>query len=430
MKNYFYIFFIFIQIFQSIYTRIITIPFTRIISSDITEFNFYSNYANNIIYSTIKIGSQSKEIKAQIKMSQYSLCVRNDSSFDYRQSLTYKKNEDEFTVYNIDYYKTISSNETFIIGKENKQINNIKFMLTTNSKYDLDGILGLQIIENNYKVYGHNLISQIKLSGLIEKEVFFFNFDKTKEQGELIIGEYPHDLEEFKDKYSKEQSDSTSIHIPSFDIYYDIIFRSVFWNEKEIESMIVGNMNIEVGYIIGSKLFEDACYSFFEPFILKNICNKKEANIKNTIYNTYICDENPDLDISTFPEIKFYNSDTDHNLTLTYEDIFIKKNGKIYFMIVFDKRGYNERWTLGNIFLKSNMLAFDIDKRVITFYNQNKSKDKNPSNNIIYIIIICIAGIVILYLIGFIIYKFVFKPKAKRGIELKEDFEYTTEIND
>ena len=99
-------------------------------------------------------------------MTQYSLCIRNDSIFNYYSSLTYKENGEEFTSYNLDYYRAISSNETFIIGNAYKEINNIKFMLTKNSKYDLDAILGLLIHENNYKTYGHGLISQLKSKNL------------------------------------------------------------------------------------------------------------------------------------------------------------------------------------------------------------------------------------------------------------------------
>ena len=429
MKKYFYIFFLYIKIINYIYAQIITIPFKRSLPSDITESNFYSSYNDDIIYTTIKVGTPPTEIKAQIKLSQFSLCIKNNSLYDYASSLSYRKNEGEFTSYNMDYVKSIPSNESFIIGKEDISLKNIKFMLTTNSRYNFDGIIGLQIRENNYKTYGHDLISQLKKRGLINKQVFFLNYDEKKENGDLILGEYPHFLKNFKAKYPLEQSESTSVHIPNFDIYYQIVFRSLFWNEKEIESMIIGSLDIDVGFIIGSKFFEDACYNFFEPYIIKRICYKKEANIKNTIYNTYICDDSPEFNMKSFPDIKFYNSDTDFNLTITYDDIFIKKHGKIFFMIIFDKRGYNELWVLGNIFLKSNMLVFDINRRTITFYDKNNI-NKKEFDNTLYLIIIIIAGFIIVCLLGFIIYKYLFKTKNKKAYELKEDFEYTTGIND
>ena len=192
MKYSLHNFIILILSLKYINLQTISIPFKRIISPDLTEENFYSNYENNNIYTTLKLGTPPQEIKAQIKMLQFSLCVRNNSVYKNDSSSTYKKNGKEFSSYNIDYYRAISSNESFIIGNENKILSNAKFMFTTNSKYDSDGILGLQIHENNYLTYGHGLVSQLKLNNLINKEIFFFNFDTPNDEGELIIGDYPH----------------------------------------------------------------------------------------------------------------------------------------------------------------------------------------------------------------------------------------------
>ena len=143
MKYSLHNFIILILSLKYINLQTISIPFKRIISPDLTEENFYSNYENNNIYTTLKLGTPPQEIKAQIKMLQFSLCVRNNSVYKNDSSSTYKKNGKEFSSYNIDYYRAISSNESFIIGNENKVLSNAKFMFTTNSKYDSDGILGL-----------------------------------------------------------------------------------------------------------------------------------------------------------------------------------------------------------------------------------------------------------------------------------------------
>ena len=392
MKNSIYIFLIFFLCLKYIYLQTITIPFKRMISPDTTESDFYSNIAHNRIYTTLKIGTPSQEIKVQIKMLQFSLCVRNNTIYKYNTSSTYKKNGNEFSAYNADYYRAIPSNESIIIRNDDEVLNDIKFMLTTNSKYDLDGILGLQIHENNYLTYGHGLINQLKLKKLINNEVFFFNYDSTKDEGELIIGEYPHLLDKFGDKYHKNQLETTNIHMPTFDILYNVLFRSVYWDGKEIETSAIGKINIEDGYIIGSKSYEKAVYKFFQPHIINKKCKSQEVNV---LYTTYICDEYENLNISSFPNLIFYNSDTNYNLTITYKDLFVKKGEKIYFMIVFDKKGYNAQWTYTSL----------------------------------YIIFITIAGIIIIALIGFILYKFVWKKKGKKAYELNDDYDYNTAIN-
>lgn len=427
MKNSIYIFLIFFLCLKYIYLQAITIPFKRMISPDTTESDFYSNIAHNRIYTTLKIGTPSQEIKVQIKMLQFSLCVRNNTIYKYNTSSTYKKNGNEFSAYNADYYRAIPSNESIIIRNDDEVLNDIKFMLTTNSKYDLDGILGLQIHENNYLTYGHGLINQLKLKKLINNEVFFFNYDSTKDEGELIIGEYPHLLDKFGDKYHKNQLETTNIHMPTFDILYNVLFRSVYWDGKEIETSAIGKINIEDGYIIGSKSYEEAVYKFFQPHIINKKCKSQEVNV---LYTTYICDEYENLNISSFPNLIFYNSDTNYNLTITYKDLFVKKGEKIYFMIVFDKKGYNAQWTLGSIVLRKNMIVFDMDKRLIGFYDPNNAKYKKEKlNTSLYIIFITIAGIIIIALIGFILYKFVWKKKGKKAYELNDDYDYNTTIN-
>ena len=412
---------------------IITIPFKKYISPDINETNFYTHYQYSYLYSKIKIGSPSKEITTQIKTEQYSLCIRNDSKiYDYNTSLSYKSNNEDITPsYTRDFKKAISSNETFIFGNENIKAEKMKFLLTTNTKFDSEGILGLKIHENNKKTEGHGLISQLKANKLINKEVFFFNFDEN-DGGELIIGDYPHSIPKFQDKYLESQFKVTSLHIPSYEINYDLKFRSISWNGTEVEKESIAHIILESGYIIGSQNFEDKSYDlFFSPHFINDKCNRFEINIK---YYAYICDDYPDLDISTFPEINFYISDIEYNLKLTYQDMFIKKDGKIYFLVVFDKNG-NVFWTLGDMFIKRNKLIFDMNRRILGVYDVNATSEnsggKNSSKKLEtkYIIIICVAGAIIIGLVIFILYKFVYKKRKKKPYELNDDYDYDAAIN-
>ena len=433
MKINFYILFFFI--YNYYICDIITFPFKRILSQNINETNFYSYYAHNKIYTPINIGSASTEIQIQIKMSQYSFCIRNDSLiYNYQTSSSYKSIGEEFDNYNTDYKTAIPSKESFILGKEKIKINN-NFLLTRNSKFNNEGILGLKIHENNNKTTGYNLISQLKANKLINKEAFFFNFDKDSDNGELIIGEYPHLIDKYKEKYPQYQFKDKSIDIFNYEMNFDLLFRSIFYEGKEIEKDTRAHIEIESGYIKGSKYFEDISYNFFYPHVIKKKCHREEVNV---LYLAYICEDYPELDLSKFPEIKFYISSANYNLTLTYEDLFIKKDGKVYFLVVFDKFGYNVQWTLGNTFLKRNKLVFDIDKRIIGIYDEN-IKDINHKNNndnrsysynlLIYVIIIIVAVLIIIGLTVFIIYKFFWRKRNKKPYEINEDYEYNAAIN-
>ena len=436
MKIFFNIFLIYIFSFKYEYSQIITFPFKRILSHIINETNFYSNYEENKIYTSIDIGTPPKKLEVQIKMKQYSLCIRKDDSiYEYNSSSSYKKNEDEFshTKYNSDYERAIPSNETFILGNKNDKLYDFKFLLTTLTWYNMYGIIGLQIQENERKTINYNLVPQLKRKGLINKEVFFFNFNENNDNGELIIGQYPHLLDNFKDNYFEEQIQTTGIHIQSEDIYYNLIFRSVFWNGTELHNMITIEINIETGYIIGTKSFEEYSIRFFSPYIKNNKCVKKYVN---KVYGAFICDDYPDLNIESFPNLIFYNSDMNYSFVFTYRDLFKKKDNKIYYMVVFDQRGYNNKWTVGNIFIRNTMMVFDMDNKIIGIYDKSKKKEiivkekYNIVNVTIYIVVIAITCAIIVGLIAFIIFKFVCKKKSKKAYELKEDFEYTTVINE
>ena len=412
-------------------SSIITFPFKRIISDEkITNDTFYQNNFDNIIYTKLNIGTPEIEITLQIKSKQYTLCIRNDTIYNYSDSSSYSVNEEqEISVYNRDFRFSIKSNETFKLGNEKIIFNDLKFMLTKESKYKSDGILGLQILDNDGKVWGYNLIPQLKNKKLVEKEAFFYIFEKNTDNGELIIGQYPHLIDKYKNVYHEEQFQKTSVFIPSYDQNFDFKFRSIFWNGTEIESLSVANIEIEFGMIKGSTNFCYISWEFFAPHFIKRKCSRVDIHV---LYESYICDDYEDFDISKFPSIKFYINDADYNFELTYEDVFKKKDGKIYFMICFKKKEYDVTWTLGSIFLKRNMLVFDMDRKIMGFYDKDINIDDSSNNNdnikiILMLILIIITTIVIIGLVVFIIYKFVFGKRQKKAYELNDDdYDYTT----
>ncbi len=411
-------------------SSILTFPFKRIFKNEkITNDNFYDNYFDNIIYTKSYIGTPVTEVNLQIKSKQYTLCLRNDTIYHYYNSSTYIANEkEENIVYNLDFRCSLKSNETFKLGNEKVNINNLQFILTAESKYNSDGILGLKILDNNGELWGYNLIPQLKNKKLIKEESFFYIFDENSDNGQLIIGQYPHLIEKYKNIYHEEQFRKTSVFIPSYDQNFDFKFRSIFWNGTEIESLTVANIEIELGMIKGSMKFCDKSWDFFAPHFRKRKCTRVDIRV---LYESYICDDYEDFDITKFPSIKFYINDADYNFELTYKEIFKKKDGKVFFMIYFNKNGYDTTWSFGNLFLKRNMLVFDMDKKIIGFYNKD-IEINNSSNNhdnikiTILSVIIIIAILVIIGLVAFIICKFVFGKRQKKPYELDEEYDYTT----
>jgi hypothetical protein len=170
---------IIINIFYIYSSSILTFPFKRNFTDEIN--NFHDYYFDNKIYTKFYIGTPNTEISLQIKSKQYSLCIRNDTIYNYFNSSSYKINDkQELGIYNRDFRYCVKSNETFILGNEKIAIDNLKYLLTKESKYDSDGVLGLQILDNDGKVRGYSLIPQLKEKKLIEKECFFIFLTKIQ----------------------------------------------------------------------------------------------------------------------------------------------------------------------------------------------------------------------------------------------------------
>lgn len=408
---------------------IITLPFKRIFDDEIiTNETFYKNYYDNKIYTKICIGSSNTLIDFQIKFKLYPFCIRNDTIYNYINSSSYISNEDQDVfVHKIDYKAFAKSNETFIIGNEKIQINDMQFLLTKESKYSSDGLLGLQIYDNEGKSYGYDLISQLKNKNLIKKESFFFVFDGNSDNGELIIGDYPHYTDKFNDIYHEEQFQVTSIFIPSYEQNFDIKFRRVSWNGTEFESLTVGHLRIETGMIVGTLKYCDISWDFFGPHFRKGKCQIVDITV---FYQAYICEDYEDFDITKFPSIKFYISDADYNLELTYKELFVKKDGKYYFMVCFDKKRNTVYWELGYTFLKRNMLVFDMDRKIIGFYNTTIGLKQNTSNRTFWIVFIIIIAVIVFCcsLIAFIIITLFYGQRRKKAYELDDNYEYKTNI--
>ena len=113
------------------------------------------------------------------------------------------------------------------------------------------------------------------------------------------------------------------------------------------------------------------------------------------------------------------------NFTLTYEDLFIEKNGKYYFIILFNIDV--NMWRFGYLFLKKYQAVFNTDKQTVSWYNEPEKK----VNIVSILLIICIIFAIIIGLL--LSYIFIYKPlrvqRKKRANELIEEFDYTPTLD-
>ncbi len=130
------------------------------------------------------------------------------------------------------------------------------------------------------------------------------------------------------------------------------------------------------------------------------------------------------------------------------KDLFMETKYKYFFAVIFPM-SWRESWTVGKIFLRKYPTAFDLDKKLISIYNEknkNYNQDGNDNENdngnmkkdegqnnitlstkyIIIIILIIILLICIFSIIFYFIGKNLNKFRKRKANELSDDYDYSS----
>ena len=374
--------------------------------------NFPESYINNDIYINIPFGTPEQIIPLNIRLQNHITVITSEDcekdpikKFSYSSSITFKKlKKTKMNFSGREYEKGFKVSDTITIG-ENK-IDNFEFLLADSINYLQSGILGLKFKENHDSLVDMNFIHQLKKKDIISSYSFSLNY-LNNDNGELIIGEYPH-------LYNKNYLENNFVHMKSGAskslINWIIDFDEIFYSKIRIKGIKKILLKIEFSFIIGSKEFFDVIKKEF--FDNNNKCKLDN----NTIYKYYICDN--DVDLTKFNNVSFGLKDIKYYFNFTYKDLFFELNNKKYFQILFNVNETIKEWVFGKPFFKNNFLVFDSDRKIIGMYlNSNKDKFNKSFYHILIIIFIIIIIILIIYIIFYLKkYKFI---RTKRGNELE-----------
>ena len=150
------------------------------------------------------LGTPNQILPLKIKLKYSTLTIT--STLSKYNNLTKKFNPKNSTSYsNIskierfgydEFINGIKSLEKFEFEK-NKFLDDFKFILVTETYYDVSGVFGLKL-DYDRNLENFSLLKQFKERNLISNLIFFFDFEKTnnsplKYNGNLIIGIYPHE---------------------------------------------------------------------------------------------------------------------------------------------------------------------------------------------------------------------------------------------
>ena len=368
---------------------------------------------------------------------------------------------------------------------ENVKINNnnIKIDLSLSNYIELEepGAICLQLEEKTSSIQFSSSFPILlkKNYSLINDYKWFIYFGQNNETDYLVIGSSPNEFicpdtgkkiypnfDIDKDYYTVDDEiiiRKAGMTINFNDIYLlsDAKEKEYFEDEKSLKGKLIPNIR----FIVGTKNYSIYVQNnIFGKFISSNQCHKgifnQRPNLVGEEYIYYYCDETVYDNIrSVFKKIIFKQASLSELFELTFDDLFLKQNGYLIFLVIFSTHEHRN-WDLGTIFLKKYQFDFDFDKKKIGYYhvkiidnkkegddvnrtdnegddvkrtdNKNKGNDEKENNTWVYVLfsfsILILSGVLII--LGIYLGKNYFKLRKKRANELDDDaFEYKAKNN-
>ena len=366
----------------------------------------------NDIYTILNVGTPIQKIKSYIKLGLYEFYLVGKNETNYYNK--YLSNTIEITNAQLLFFSSpftfgIRIKDNFLFNNENS--NNIISKIETTVAENTSDINIHSYIGFNYGYFGDdyhkNLITELNKNNIINSYFFSIEYINNNE-GKITIGNFSNQNYIFKD----ENFRFTKIDISISSMTWNLYFNKIYIGNVKYNGSLISNLLIEERFIFAPMIYRE--------MFLETVFNRKEnknkcieITYKGDFY--YKCDE--DTYINNLPSLSFTSFDLNKTFILNYEDLFEKINGKIYFLVYFNKLIGFWRWKLGKPFFKKYKLFFDQDKRILGIYNVNNNFDLKK----IYMIILFL---IIIILLIFILFKLKQLKRKKRINELEDNYDY------
>ena len=426
----------------------------------LTPDNYFELKFTNEIKTYFKIGTHLQKLPCYLSINTNSFYISGSNSnltkdqqkYEEYKSLKYQNISDKI-IYDFSYVYGTHSSDQFCIN--NNQILELKFLLAKNrfSSNELsyscilglgyEGIISDEYKEDNYIEGLDSFITQMKNNKIIDEKIFFINYNKEDDNGEIIFGARPHELNKTYCELCTEEDyiEMENTYINDIEIIWSTMGFIYVGEEMIFEYLSSIDFDLNQGFIIGSYIYKDYIEkNFFNNKILNQECFKKEINVEKNILEGFYCKKN--VDITKFENLKIFIDKIKYKIEFNYQDLFTEFNGKLYFNVLFTQRKdtFNNYFILGKPFFRKYPMIFNINGRIekIGFYHnifvQNRKKEKEESANNLGIyykisklnMILIIIGICIICLLIYISFKYLRKPKKQKVNELIEFFDYSS----
>ena len=382
---------------------------------------FKSLFSNNLI-SQIEIGYPKQKINIYLSSKDYEFYIEenltNESYYNYNNSTFSKKKSNEMEFFDSPYYSGFYMQDIFTFKNTNNSeiaINNFSFILSNNLIGKGYSTIGLNYY-NPSDDYNINFLKQLKEKKVISNYTWNLKY-LDNNNGIITFGSFPH---MYNNLFLKENLRFTSTSFNENNLDWNIFFDKIIFNNNKEQIIFKGSSICELN------LVRDLIKAPFEyKFIfIKYIFNQskcEEVNVNTNIF--YVCDKK--TKIYKLPSIQFKSRDLNFTFEMTYKDLFKEINGKLFFLIYFNKLDKNQFkfWILGKPFIKKYQFIFEQEKRLVGFYQIIE----NPISYFkLQVTLICILSsiIIILWILVFRFFKY--KIRKKRINEIDDIYDYSS----
>ena len=403
----------------------------------------------NDIYITLQLGTPLQQINATLKFIDYPFFISNpqsisviniDSSSFYNNdtSLSFIFIKKDSIFYNSQLLQGDFSNETFYFTSDYSDIikvNNFSFYYANKMTYNQTGVIGLCLEDSNLNLHSNmNFFTQLKKANIISYKTFFTNF-QNKDEGEFIIGGYPHEIN--KNIYSYDNFHDIKGYVDTVFVKYSFLFDEISFGNKKIilssynSKIMTANLMIEFGFILAPSDLEK---NITEIFIDMNKCKTNITNNKEIYgnelyqgvnYKYFICQKNYENKNIT---LNFLSREMEYEFKLDENDLFMTYGDKKYFNILFTNGTTYKEWIFGKPIFSKYQWVFNQDNKRFGFYDNNRTKNdkSNDDNNYVLIVVLIIVFFMFVGMLAVFIYFIYIKSKRKGRVnEINDDYDYT-----
>ena len=299
-------------------------------------------------------------------------------------------------------------------------------------------MIGLKLVGDLIRDPDLNLVKQLRQNKYTETYDWSIHFDeKNKNKGIILIGGEAHKYNPSKYNQSNYLN-SVTLSKEAFDVW-NLRFDKIYFLNKNKEEMQVTDylrftFNHESNLIEGTSSYEKLIkQNFFDALIEQGKCQMEKSQVSQRVYS---CTNNEKIKEElrkNFPPLKIESKAYLKTFELNYDDLFLEKNDKVYFLIYFPYyMGFS--WNVGLPFLKKYFFSYNYDTNLISYYNDDLSKfnegEKNSGIGAGKIVMI-IFLIIFIGLLGFYLgrrYILMRRVAKIRASELESEF--SKDIND